>query len=82
MIMDHLQHLHLGLFFIWRRYYEVMKRLLGIRYKYDGKVQNSQNHIIDYIKPGRVIVAQILLGIIVLLYKVYKSFRKAKERWA
>lgn len=40
-LLDNLQHLHIGLFFIWKNYYEVLKRLLAIRYTYVGKATQS-----------------------------------------
>ena len=51
-----------------------MKRLLGIQYKYSGEPQNGQKHTIDYIKPGRVIIAQMLIGFIVLFYRIVKAY--------
>jgi len=55
LVVRNLQHLHLGLFFLWKRYYELARRLAGIRYKvYNQK--SMQKHDIAYLTPGRLIV--------------------------
>ena len=35
------EHLHLGLFFIWKNYYEFIKRILNIKYRYIGPQTES-----------------------------------------
>ena len=57
-VIETFEQLHCGLFFIWKRYYEMVKRLFRIRYRYiDDHSISSQSHTLDYIKPGRIIVA-------------------------
>jgi hypothetical protein len=50
-----LEHFHLALFFIWRKYYEFAKRLCGIKYKLFKESEKQGG--ISYLKPGRIIMA-------------------------
>lgn len=50
---------HLAMFFIWGRYYDVAKRLMGIVYKYESGLEGQ--HAISYLRPGRVIMFVVLI---------------------
>lgn len=70
-----LEHFHLALFFLWRRYYEFAKRLCQIKYKlFDANVRPQG---VDYLKPGRLIMAQLCLSASILLFRVTKSLIQA-----
>ena len=70
-----MHHLHLCLFFLWGKYYEICRRLLRIRYKYVEK--SSEGSV--YTRPGRLIMAQILISLLLFLYRICKSLLKARS---
>ena len=51
--------LHLALFFVWGRYYEVAKRLTQIIYNYEQGLEGQ--HGITYLRPGRIIMFTIVI---------------------
>lgn len=51
-VLKNLEHLHLCLFFLWRRYYELGCRLTRVRFKADSKGQGA-----DYLGAGRLMMA-------------------------
>ena len=51
--------LHLALFFVWGRYYEVAKRLTQIIYKYEQGLEGQ--HGITYLRPGRIIMLTLVI---------------------
>jgi len=51
--------LHLALFFIWGKYYELAKRLFKIIYKYESGLEGQ--HAITYLRPGRIIMLTIVI---------------------
>ena len=81
----HFGQLHLALFFIWGRYYELAKRLASVTYKYELGLEGQ--HGITYLKPGRVImfamiVQAIALGVSVgkAVFATHKTYQKTKYR--
>ena len=55
--MKHLEHFHLALFFIWRRFYEVVRRLFGISYKvHNTKGNLAQHKTHHYLWTGKLIL--------------------------
>jgi chloramphenicol O-acetyltransferase len=58
-LSKNLSQLHLCLFFIWGKYYDVAKRLTGITYKYEQGLEGS--HGISYLRPGRFIMLTLLI---------------------
>ena len=54
-----LSQLHLALFFIWGRYYELAKRFTKIIYKYESGLEGQ--HGITYMRPGRIIMLTIVI---------------------
>jgi hypothetical protein len=69
------EHLHLALFFVWRHYYELSKRLCGIKYKLFDQSARTQG--LSYLKPGRLIIAQLMLSATVLVFKSLKALVNA-----
>ena len=64
---------------MWRRFYELAKRLTGIEYKNVAQ-SNGATQGIDYVKPGRLIMLQILISLMILLYRVIKAALRARRR--
>jgi hypothetical protein len=51
--------MHLALFFVWGKYYELAKRFTKIIYKYESGQEGQ--HGISYLKPGRIIMFTIVI---------------------
>jgi hypothetical protein len=65
----------MALFFVWGKYYEFSKRLSGIIYKYESGLEGQ--HGITYLRPGRIIMATIVIQLAMLAFKVYKTIRSS-----
>ena len=70
-LVKHFEHLHLALFFMWKRYYELARRLCGITFTKHRS--DNQGKAQSYMRPGRIIMAQILISLGILLYRITKS---------
>ena len=73
-LIKNFEHFHLALFFIWKRYYQLTRRLSKITYV--KHKPDNQSLIHDYLKPGRIIMAQILFSLGVLLIRITKTLLK------
>ena len=62
-------HLHLALFFIFGRYYEVVRRFSVFRYIFE---KNASKHGIHYANVGRFIMIQIVFSAIVFAVRIIR----------
>jgi Pex2 / Pex12 amino terminal region len=69
--------LHLALFFVWGRYYELAKRVTRIVYKYEKGLEGQ--HGINYLRPGRIIMFTIVVQLAIFLFKVIKATRTSYQ---
>jgi len=78
-LLRHFEHFHLALFFMWRRFYELAKRLAGVHYK-SVSMSNGAAQGVDYVKPGRIIMLQMLISLAVLSYRLIRAALRARRR--
>jgi len=66
---------HLALFFVWGKYYEMAKRMTKIIYKYEAGQEGQ--HGISYLRPGRIIMFTIIIQLSIFAFKLIKTIKSA-----
>ena len=69
--------LHLALFFLWGRYYELSKRIARVVYKYELGAEGQ--HQISYLNPGRVIMITIVIQLTMFAVEIVRCIRKSYQ---
>jgi hypothetical protein len=76
-IIENMHHLHLCFFFLWGRYYELIRRLFRIRYH----ISSNSNGANSYLRAGRFIMVQILIKLGIFIAKSISALIDARNTY-